>query len=235
MPTKTPKASKAPLKAPKAHPKAPAPSRRSVARSAAPSHVFGYGRVSTVEQTTDTQRREIEAFLRHDLADACWFTDTVSGSAHTSQRPGFQALLDKLRQGDMLAVLKLDRLGRDPVDIEQTLDRLEALGVSVKVAQLGDTDLTSSAGKLIRRILGAVAAMERDLIAERTKEALSRIRAEGGHVGRRWLTTPQQRREILDRLGAGESPTVLAKAYGISRAAVYALRNRAEAGEDVAA
>ncbi|MCA2969298.1 MAG: recombinase family protein [Acidobacteriaceae bacterium] len=191
------------------------------------SRIYGYGRVSTNEQTADNQRMEIEA-AGYALTPRRWFADAISGRVHASQRPQFAKLLERLEEGDTLVVSKLDRLGRDSIDVEQTLQRLEGMGVSVVVLQLGKSDLTSTAGKLIRKILGAVADMERDLIVERTQAGQARARAEGKHMGRPSKLTDQQREELRSRRKAGESIGVLAEAYGIGRATVVnACRDRA--------
>jgi len=82
-------------------------------------------------------------------------------------------------RGLVLVVTKIDRLGRDAIDIQQTVRALRVAGVRVYVTQLGGTDLTSSAGKMVLAMLSAFAEMERDLIMERTQAGLARARAEG--------------------------------------------------------
>jgi len=107
--------------------------------------VFGYGHVSTAEQTTDNQRLEIE---RAGYAVEYWYADTVSGKAHAAQRKQFGILLGKLRVCDTVVVSKLDRLGRDAPDVLSTTKSLATLGVEVVVLQLGKLDLASTPGKL---------------------------------------------------------------------------------------
>ncbi len=147
------------------------------------SRTFAYTRVSTPDQTTQNQIEEIKA-AGFEIAKRHLFCDIISGSTLAAQRPQFSALLNKLDEGDTLVVSKLDRLGRDAIDIQQTLRNLERLGVSVIVLALGKTDLTSSAGKLIVGVLAQVAEMERDLIVERTRAGLARAKAEGKQLGR---------------------------------------------------
>ncbi|MCL4182794.1 MAG: recombinase family protein [Burkholderiaceae bacterium] len=199
------------------------------ATATAAGRLFGYGRVSTTDQTPENQRRELEqAGFAIDLRR--WFADTISGKVPAMQRPQFAKLIDRIEEGDSLVVAKLDRLGRDSMDVEQTLRYLEERGVSVVVLQLGKTDLTSSAGKLIRRVLGAVADMERDLLIERTQAGLARAKAEGKQLGRRWKTTEEQRAEIRQRHEAGEAVSALARDFGISRGSVLnAVRRTADA------
>ena len=97
--------------------------------------VFGYGRVSTAEQTTDNQRFESE---RAGYAVEYWYADTVSGKAHAAQRKQFGVLLGKLRARDTVVVSKLDRLGRDAPDVLSTIKSLATLGVEVVVLHILD-------------------------------------------------------------------------------------------------
>jgi DNA invertase Pin-like site-specific DNA recombinase len=186
--------------------------------------VFGYGRVSTGQQTTENQRLELgQAGFAID--PDYWFADVgVSGKVAANQRPAFKELLSKIRKGETLVVSKLDRLGRDAIDVLQTVRQLGEMQVRVIVHQLGTTDLTSPAGKLLLTMLSAVAEMERDLLVERTQSGLARAKAEGKTLGRPSKTTPEQRAAILARLGAGESVSALARAYSVSRANIIGIR-----------
>jgi putative DNA-invertase from lambdoid prophage Rac len=186
---------------------------------------FGYGRVSTAEQTTENQRMEIE---RAGYVLDYWFADDgVSGAVMAAQRPQFAELLTKIRKGESLVVTKIDRLGRDALDIQQTVKNLKASGVRVFVTQLGMTDLTDSAGKMLLAMLAAVAEMERDLIIERTQAGLARAKAEGVRLGRPPKTSEDARSAIRARLSAQESVSSVARAYSISRASVIAIRDAA--------
>ena len=179
--------------------------------------IFGYGRVSTAEQTTDNQRLEIE---RAGYAVEYWYADTVSGKAHAAQRKQFDVLLGKLRVRDTVVVSKLDRLGRDAQDVLSTIKSLATLGVEVVVLQLGKLDLASTPGKLMLAMLAAVAEMERDLIVERTQAGLARAKAEGKVLGRPAKTTPEQRKAMVDAYEQKANVSALARLYGISRATV---------------
>ena len=184
--------------------------------------IFGYGRVSTNDQTTENQRIEIE---RAGYTIDYWFADEgVSGAVLASQRPQFREMLGKIRKGESLVVTKIDRLGRDALDIQATVKQLKALGVRVFVTQLGATDLTNSAGKMLLAMLAAFAEMERDLIIERTQAGLARARAEGVKLGRPSKTNEGDRQTIRERLASGESVSAVARAYRISRASVIAIR-----------
>lgn len=182
--------------------------------------VFGYGRVSTAEQTADNQRLEIE---RAGYAVEYWFADVVSGKAHASQRAQFSAMQAKLRKKDTVVVSKLDRLGRDAPDVLTTIKTLAGLGVEVVVLQLGKLDLTSPAGKLMLAMLAAVAEMERDLIVERTQAGLARAKADGKVLGRPSKTTPEQREAMTRGYASKQSISALAKLYGVSRSTVLTI------------
>lgn len=186
--------------------------------------VFGYGRVSTGQQTADNQRLELMQ-AGYEIDPDFWFADEgVSGKVCAEQRPAFRRLLGQIRKGETLVVSKLDRLGRDAIDVLQTVRQFAERDVRVIVHQLGTTDLTSPAGKLLLSMLAAVAEMERDLLVERTQAGLARAKSEGKKLGRPSKTTPEQRAEILRRLGEGESISALARAYDISRANVVGIR-----------
>lgn len=179
---------------------------------------FGYGRVSTLDQTAENQRQELES---QGFALDYWFADTVSGGREAGKRAQFGVLLDRIRKGETLVVSKLDRLGRNALDVVKTVRDLEERGVKVVVAQLGSTDLTSVAGKLIVTVLAAVAEMERGLIIERTQAGLARARREGVKFGRPPKLSDKAWAAVGERLRAGESPSALAREYRVSRAAIH--------------
>lgn len=179
---------------------------------------FAYGRVSTKDQVTENQRLEIEAA---GYTIDYWFADEgVSGKVSAMQRPQFAKLLDQIRDGETLVVSKLDRIGRDAMDVAATVKMLAKRGIEVIVLQLGKLDLTSAAGKLMMTMLSAVAEMERDLLIERTHAGLSRAKAEGKTLGRTPKTTPEQRETMKAEYASGKSVSALARDYGVSRATV---------------
>lgn len=187
--------------------------------------IFGYGRVSTGQQSTENQRLELEQ-AGYKIEPEFWFADDgVSGKVAANQRPAFKRMLGQIRKGETLVVSKLDRLGRDSIDVLQTIRQLGEHGVKVIVHQLGTTDLTSPAGKLLLSMLAAVAEMERDLLVERTQAGLARAKAEGKILGRPSKTTPEQRLKIKHKLVAGESVSALARVYSVSRATIIGIRS----------
>lgn len=120
------------------------------------SRVFAYCRVSTLEQTTENQRREIEA-AGFAIRSQRLIEEHISGSVAASERPGFIRLLDRMENGDVLIVTKLDRLGRNAMDIRKTVEQLAALDIRVHCLALGGVDLTSPAGKMTMQVISAVA------------------------------------------------------------------------------
>ena len=179
---------------------------------------FGYGRVSTKEQQSENQRLEVQ---RAGYDVAYWFTDEgVSGKVPALERAQFRVLLDKIQDGETLVVTKLDRLGRDAQDIGATIKMLAARHIEVIVLQLGKLDLTSTAGKLMLTMLGAIAEMERDLLVERTQSGLARAKAQGKTLGRPVSTSDDQRAAMRVRRQAGESISALARTYNVSRATI---------------
>lgn len=119
-----------------------------------------------------------------DVQSSRVIEETISGSIAATERPGFQKLLERMENGDVLIVTKLDRLGRNAMDVRQTVENLAAMGIRVHCLALGGVDLTSAAGKMTMQVLGAVAEFERDLLIERTQQGLIRAKAEGKKLGR---------------------------------------------------
>lgn len=136
------------------------------------------------------------------------------------QRPRFAALLQQIRKGETLVVTKIDRLGRDVVDINQTIKLLKDRGIELIVIQFGKMDLNSPAGRILAVVIGAVAQMERDLLIERTQAGLARAKAQGVKLGRKSKTTQTDRIEINQSYRNGTTVSELSRKYAISRATV---------------
>lgn len=190
------------------------------------ARTFAYCRVSTTDQTTDNQVREIAA-AGFAVETKRVIEETVSGSVAAMERKGFARLVDRLEAGDVLIVTKLDRLGRNAMDVRATIERLSADGVRVHCLALGGMDLTSAAGKMTMGVLNVVAEFERDLLIERTQAGLSRAKAEGKALGRPSALTQAQQETVRTQRAAGVSLGVLAKEYGVSRAAIQRVEKRA--------
>ena len=190
---------------------------------------FAYTRVSTINQTTANQIQEIEA-AGFKVEPRRIVTETVSGSVATAQRRGFCRLLDRLETGDVLVVTKLDRLGRNAMDVGSTVTKLAEIGVRVHCLALGGVDLASSTGKLTMNVINAVAEFERDLLIERTQAGLNRAKAEGKTLGRPATLTDAQRLEVAQRLKEGTSVAALAREFKTSRQTIMRSRDATLAG-----
>ncbi|MDE1141282.1 MAG: recombinase family protein [Paraburkholderia tropica] len=191
------------------------------------SRTFLYARVSTADQTTANQLAEVQA-AGFSVEPKRIIQESISGSVPASERPGFSKLLDRLEADDILIVTKLDRLGRNAMDVRATVERLAEVGVRVHCLALGGMDLTSAAGKMTMGVLTAVAEFERDLLIERTHAGLARARAEGKVMGRPRALDDAKRNAVLGRLAAGDSVASIARDYKISRPTVSRIRDNAQ-------
>ncbi|MBS1209311.1 MAG: Transposon resolvase [Proteobacteria bacterium] len=186
--------------------------------------VFAYCRVSTADQTPENQVQEISR-AGFSLEPRRIITECISGSVQASQRPGFSKLKDKLEGGDVLVVSKLDRLGRNAMDVRETVEELEALGVRVHCLALGGVDLTSPAGRMTMQVLNAVAEFELDLLKERTQAGLERAKSEGKTLGRPASLSDAQRVAVLKHLKDGASVAGIAKDFNTSRQTIMRIRD----------
>jgi putative DNA-invertase from lambdoid prophage Rac len=187
------------------------------------SRVFAYCRVSTTDQATANQLQEI-ATAGFAVDRRRVIEETVSGSVSANERTGFCRLLDKMEADDILVVTKLDRLGRNAMDVRATVEGLQGLGIRVHCVALGGIDLTSPAGKMTMGVIAAVAEFERDLLIERTHAGLARAKAEGRLLGRPSALSGKQQQEVLARLRTGESVAALARDYQTSRQTIMRTR-----------
>ncbi len=124
----------------------------------------------------------------------------------------------------MLIVTKLDRLGRNAMDVRATVERLDAMGVRVHCLALGGVDLTSPAGKMTMQVIAAVAEFERDLLIERTQAGLTRAVSQGKQLGRPASLSKQRAAEVKQKLGEGAAVAALAREYGTSRQSIMRIR-----------
>ena len=187
------------------------------------SRTFAYARVSTIDQETQNQIAEIAA-AGFKVEPHRIITETVSGSVAIAQRAEFARLLEKMEQGDVLIVTKLDRLGRDAIDVARTVADLEERGVRVHCLALGGVDLTSSAGKLTMGVINAVAQFERDLLIERTQAGLARAKAEGKRMGRPPALSGDDQELVRVALMVGKPVAAIARDMGVSRQTIMRLR-----------
>ncbi|WP_375504448.1 recombinase family protein [uncultured Jatrophihabitans sp.] len=179
------------------------------------SQLIGYARVSTPDQNLDRQIDELRAHGCERI-----FSEAASGK-RGADRPQWHACLAHLRAGDTLVVVELSRLGRNTGDLGRLLDHLDEQRVGLRILNLG-VDTATPAGRLVFTIVGAVAAMERELLVERTQSGLAAARARGRVGGRRRSFTSAQEREA-QRLYDLRQLTVdqIASAVGTSTTTLY--------------
>jgi len=187
------------------------------------SRVFAYCRVSTLEQNTENQRREIEA-AGFAIQPRRLIEEYVSGSVAAAERPGFMRLFDRMENGDVLIVTKLDRLGRNAMDIRQTVERLAASEIRVHCLALGGVDLTSPAGKMTMQVISAVAEFERDLLIERTHAGIARAKASGKRFGRPPALNEEQKQAVLLRIDDGASISAIAREFNTTRQTILRIK-----------
>lgn len=178
--------------------------------------LFGYARVSTSQQSLDLQTKRLisEGVLEHRL-----FADKASGK--NTDRKGLEDMINKLERGDIVLVCKLDRLGRNTLDMIQLIERLDDMGVSVRFLDDG-LSTEGEMGKMVITILSAVAQAERSRILERTNEGRIEARSKGIKFGRKQSI---DREQIMRMKSEGMGASAIAKELGIARSSVYRIMN----------
>src|SRR5687768_2148099 len=178
--------------------------------------LIGYARVSTTEQHLHLQQDGLTAAGCLKI-----FIDTISGTK--SERQGLAEALDFIREGDTLVVWRLDRLGRSLKDLIERITDLHSRNISFK-SLTENIDTTTSGGKLIFHIFGALAEFEQDIIKERTNAGLTAARARGRQGGRpRSLLSNEKKLQLARQMYENKSLPVreICKALGIPRSTFY--------------
>lgn len=176
-----------------------------------------YARVSTSDQNLARQLEALKAYEPDKI-----FTDEVSGK--NLERPGFNQMLEYVREGDMIYVCSLDRLARNLNDLLSTIKSLQARGISIHFLKeniLISSDVkTSSMSKLILSIMGAVAEFERSLIRERQQEGIDLAKKRGVYKGRAPISEDRiSKAKELYELGVPISK--ISKQLKIARSTLY--------------
>src|SRR5699024_6551227 len=182
---------------------------------------IGYARVSTDEQNPTAQR---DALLKAGVADENLYVDHTSGAK--SSRPQWDVVQRVLRAGDVLVTTRLDRVGRSTAHLVSLLDDFRQRGIEFRFLEQG-IDTTTAEGRMVYRMLAAVAEFQRDLIVANTHEGLAAARARGRKGGRRAKLTAQQA-ELAQQLYDTGDKTVqqIADLFGVPRTTVYGYLNR---------
>jgi len=178
--------------------------------------IYGYARVSTDGQSLASQDAQL-----HAAGCAKVYAEKVSG-AHTD-RPELTKVLRRLQAGDVLMVVRLDRLARSTRDV---LNILDAIGTSeAGFKSLGDAwaDTTTPHGRLLLTVLGGLAELERELILARTGEGRARAKANGVRFGRPPSLSRHQQKEAIQRLANGEAQADIARSFAVSQATISRL------------
>jgi DNA invertase Pin-like site-specific DNA recombinase len=185
--------------------------------------LIGYARVSTHEQTLNLQQDSLTKAGCTKI-----FTDTASGAK--AERKGLDETLNYVRKGDTLVVWRLDRLGRSLPHLITTMTDLEARGIGFQ-SLTEHIDTTTSGGKLIFHIFGALAEFERNLIRERTQAGLTAALARGKKGGRPKVITVQKRSIAQELYDTGHPIMDICRTLKISRASLYrAIKSGEKAG-----
>jgi len=173
----------------------------------------GYVRVSGEHQNTARQLDGIPVDKT--------FEEKVSGK--NMDRPGLEAMLAYVREGDEVMVHSMDRLARNLDDLRKLVQSLTSRGVKVTFVKEGMTFTgdDSSMSLLMLSMMGAFAEFERSLLLERQREGIALAKARGAYKGRKPSLTPEQATQLRDRVKAGEKKAVLAREFSISRETLY--------------
>jgi DNA invertase Pin-like site-specific DNA recombinase len=178
--------------------------------------LHGYARVSTADQNPDAQR---DALLRAGVAPEQLYLDHTSGAK--SSRPQWDGLCKALRAGDVLVATRLDRVGRSTTHLVTLLDELAQRGVAFRFLEQG-IDTTTSEGRLMYRMLAAIAEFQRDLIVANTREGLAAARARGRTGGRKPKLTAQQVALAQQLYDAGDTTVAeIASIFTVPRTTIY--------------
>ena len=175
--------------------------------------ILGYARVSTAEQDLEVQRRR----LRDEAGTIRLFEDVVSGKSF--DRPGLRALLNFARPGDVVCVVRLDRLGRSLKELLETVEEFKARGLGFRSLE-ERLDTVSASGELVFHVFGAIAHFERRLIVERTRDGIAAARVRGKRPGRPPVND-EKLQAALTLIRTGLSPSAAARQVGLGRSTLY--------------
>lgn len=187
----------------------------------------GYARVSTQQQTLE---RQIDALTAAGVDPQRIYVDKISGAKN--ERPGLGALLEYVREGDVVVVASLDRLGRSLTGVLKTVEELRQRGVNLRSLK-ESIDSTSSVGRMLMGIFATLAEYERELINERACEARAAARARGRQVGRRTKLSAEQMTYLTYLRTTDKTVAEMCALLDISRATYFRYVKGSEAAAGV--
>ena len=176
--------------------------------------IFGYSRISKGDD--QNARLQIKAFKEAGVEKT--FEENASGGRW--DRPALHAMLDQLRNDDVVVVWKLDRLSRSLKDLLVIMEKIDKAGASFK-SLTESIDTTNAAGRMMMQMVGAFAEFEREMIRERTKAGLDAARVEGRIGGRRPALREDQQKDIVESVLSGrKTGAQMARLYNVSEATI---------------
>lgn len=178
------------------------------------TNLVGYARTSTTDQ-----KAGLEAQLRDLQKIGCSKIFSEELSSVANKRPQLEAVLEWVREGDVLVVTKLDRLARSVADLVSITETLRKKGVSLRILAM-NLDTSTPTGKLMLNLLGSIAEFERELMLERQREGIAKAKAEGKYTGRQ-PTARRKADDVMRMKAEGKSASDIVKTLGISRASVF--------------
>ncbi len=177
--------------------------------------LIGYARVSTADQRLDLQ---LDALRRAGVHDDNIHKDFASGARVT--RKGLTNALRDVREGDVLVVWKLDRLGRSLPDLIRKMEELNAIGAGFRSLTEG-IDTTTAMGTLVLHLMGAIAQFERDLTRERTTAGMRSARARGMQIGAKPKLADKEKAKAKKMLLDSSTVVDVARHFKVSTGTIY--------------
>lgn len=174
--------------------------------------IIGYSRVSTIDQSTAVQIDQLKKLGCEKI-----FEDIESGKS--ADRKQLNEMIDFVRSGDVINVMKVDRLARNTIDALTIADKLKSKGVGLIFQDLSGVDINSDVGRVIYTTISAFAEMERKRILQRCNEGRAKAKAEGRHMGRK--RDQQMHDKVKELFSSGTSKVQIAKELAVSRQTVY--------------
>lgn len=178
------------------------------------SRIFAYCRVSTNEQSTENQLHAIRS-EGYEINDDRAIHEIISGKISAKDRPEFHKLIEyRMEHGDTLVITDIDRMGRDLIDIHNTIEHILEMGIKLVILSLPVSDLTKPEAMLILNMFSVFSQYERDKISKRTKNALGRLKAQGKKLGRPVAVNTTT--NVQEQKAKGLSQSKTAKVLGVS-------------------